>query len=175
LHLVCASKVISVLGRVTLLTFQDNVLRMLDSAEPIEARIQKLTEDFAQDQDWETRYKRVIDMGKALPELAPELRMDTYRVKGCQSQVWLHANITGDARMNLVGDSDAVIVRGLVACLLYVYSQATPDEILKTSPKFLSDIGFDTHLSPSRANGLSAMVKQIYLYATAFKALASLH
>lgn len=139
----------------------------------IEARIQKLTASFQKDSDWEARYKRVIDMGKALPEIAPEFRTETYKVKGCQSQVWLHAELTPDKRMKLVGDSDAMIVRGLVACLLYVYSDATPDEVLKTSPKFLNDIGFDTHLSPSRANGLNSMVKQIYLYATAFKALAS--
>ncbi len=138
----------------------------------LEGRIKKLTQDFNQDKDWEARYKRVIDMGKALPELAPEFRVDTYKVKGCQSQVWLHAGIL-EGRMSLVGDSDAVIVRGLVACLLHVYSGATPEEILRTSPKFLSDIGFDTHLSPSRANGLNSMVKQIYLYATAFKALAT--
>ncbi len=142
------------------------------TATALEGRIKKLTQDFNQDKDWEARYKRVIDMGKALPELAPEVRVDTYKVKGCQSQVWLHAALA-EGRMNLVGDSDAVIVRGLVACLLDVYSGATPEEILKTSPKFLSDIGFDTHLSPSRANGLNSMVKQIYLYATAFKALAT--
>lgn len=139
----------------------------------IDDRVRKLTADFQQDSDWEARYKRVIDMGKALPEIPAEFRVETYKVKGCQSQVWLHAELTPEKRMKLVGDSDAVIVRGLVACLLYVYSDATPDEILKTSPKFLSDIGFDTHLSPSRANGLNSMVRQIYLYATAFKALAS--
>ena len=139
----------------------------------IDERIQKLTADFAKESDWESRYRRVIDMGKALPELPENMRIETYKVKGCQSQVWLHADITSEGRMNLVGDSDAVIVRGLVASLLYVYSGSTPEEILKTSPKFLSDIGFDTHLSPSRANGLNSMVKQIYLYATAFKALAA--
>lgn len=138
-----------------------------------DARIQKLIADFQKDSDWEARYKRVIEMGKSLPELAPEYRVDTYKVKGCQSQVWLHAELEPNGRMKLVGDSDAMIVRGLVACLLSVYSNSTPDDVLRTSPKFLSEIGFDTHLSPSRANGLNSMVKQIYLYATAFKALAS--
>ena len=139
----------------------------------IDDRIAKLIRDFQKDSDWEARYKRVIDMGKVLPELAPEFRVEMYKVRGCQSQVWLHAGLAKDGSMELVGDSDAVIVRGLVACLLSVYNGATPDEVLKTLPKFLSDIGFDTHLSPSRANGLNSMVKQIYLYATAFKALAS--
>lgn len=149
---------------------QDYVARMASS---IDERIQKLTADFRQDVDWEARYKRVIDMGKALPELSPEFRTENFKVKGCQSQVWLHAELDPEKRMKLVGDSDAVIVRGLVACLLFVYAGATPEEVLKTSPGFLAEIGFDTHLSPSRANGLNAMVKQIYLYATAFKVLAS--
>ena len=138
----------------------------------IQDRIERLTADFQKDVDWEARYRRVIEMGKALPELPESLRNETYKVKGCQSQVWLHAELGPDKRIKLVGDSDAVIVRGLVACLLYVYSGASPEEVLASSPKFLADIGFDTHLSPSRANGLNAMVKQIYLYATAFKVLA---
>ena len=139
----------------------------------IEDRIGNLVATFANDTDWEARYRRVIDMGKALPELASEFRVEMFKVKGCQSQVWLHAKLRSDGRMELVGDSDAVIVRGLVAALLAIFDGATPEEILKTSPKFLSDIGFDTHLSPSRANGLNSMVKQIYLYAQAFKVLAS--
>lgn len=140
---------------------------------PIEEKIAKLVGAFAKDSDWEARYKRVIDMAKALPELNQEFRVEMFKVKGCQSQVWLHAKLSSEGRMNLVGDSDAVIVRGLVGCLLSVYDGSTPDEVLKTSVKFLSEIGFDTHLSPSRANGLNSMVKQIYLYAQAFKALAS--
>ncbi len=139
----------------------------------MEDRITNLVATFAGDADWEARYRRVIDMGKDLPALPNEFRADMFKVKGCQSQVWLHAKLTPEGRMDLVGDSDAVIVRGLVAALLAIYDGATPDEVLKTSPAFLSDIGFDTHLSPSRANGLNSMVKQIYLYAQAFKALAS--
>ncbi|CAN5527897.1 SufE family protein [soil metagenome] len=138
----------------------------------ITERIQKLTSEFQRDVDWEARYKRVIDMGKVLAEMPAEFRTETFKVKGCQSQVWLHASISAEGRMHLVGDSDAIIVRGLVACLMAVYDDSTPAEVLATSPRFLTDIGFDTHLSPSRANGLNSMVKQIYLYATAFKALA---
>ncbi len=144
----------------------------MTTAPTIQDRIQSLTQQFEAAGDWEARYRRVIDMGKELPELPEQFRTETYKVKGCQSQVWLHAELDSSGRVKLMGDSDAVIVKGLVASLLSVYSGATPEEILATSPKFLSDIGFDTHLSPSRANGLHAMVKQIYLYATAFKALA---
>ncbi len=142
------------------------------SGVTIHDRIESLKKDFQQDPDWEARYKRVIEIGKALPPLSEKLRTEQFLVKGCQSQVWLHAELE-DGRMKIVGDSDAVIVRGLVACLIRVYSEATPIEVLSVSPQFLKDIGFETHLSPSRANGLNSMVKQIYLYATAFKALAA--
>jgi cysteine desulfuration protein SufE len=138
----------------------------------IDARIETLKSDFQKDPDWEARYKRVIDIGKALAPLPEKYRTEQYLVKGCQSQVWLHAELGSDGRMKLVGDSDAVIVRGLVACLIRVYSDATPAEVLSVTPQFLKDLGFESHLSPSRANGLNSMVKQIYLYATAFKALA---
>ena len=138
----------------------------------IDARIETLKSDFQKDPDWEARYKRVIDIGKALAPLPEKYRTEQYLVKGCQSQVWLHAELGSDGRMKLVGDSDAVIVRGLVACLIRVYSDATPAEVLSVTPQFLKDLGFESHLSPSRANGLNSMVKQIYLYATAFIALA---
>lgn len=138
----------------------------------IDARIETLKSDFQKDPDWEARYKRVIEIGKALAPLPEKYRTEQYLVKGCQSQVWLHAELGSDGRMKLVGDSDAVIVRGLVACLIRVYSEATPAEVLSVTPQFLKDLGFESHLSPSRANGLNSMVKQIYLYATAFKALA---
>ncbi len=139
----------------------------------ISERVEKLTADFKREGDWEARYRQVIDLGKSLPEMSNQFRNDTFKVKGCQSQVWLHASLAPDGRIRFVGDSDAMIVRGLVACLIKVYDGATPEEVLSTSPRFLNEIGFDTHLSPSRANGLNSMVKQIYLYATAFKALAA--
>jgi cysteine desulfuration protein SufE len=139
----------------------------------IHQRIEALKSDFQKDPDWEARYKRVIEIGKALPPLSEKYRNEQFLVKGCQSQVWLHAELGKDGLMKLVGDSDAVIVRGLVACLIRVYSDASPAEVLSVTPQFLKDLGFESHLSPSRANGLNSMVKQIYLYATAFKALAA--
>jgi cysteine desulfuration protein SufE len=142
-------------------------------AATIHQRIEALKSDFQKDPDWEARYKRVIEIGKALPPLSEKYRNEQFLVKGCQSQVWLHAEIGKDGLMKLVGDSDAVIVRGLVACLIRVYSESTPAEVLSVTPQFLKDLGFESHLSPSRANGLNSMVKQIYLYATAFKALAA--
>ena len=139
----------------------------------IQQRIEALKSDFQKDPDWEARYKRVIEIGKALPPLSDKYRNEQFLVKGCQSPVWLHAELGKDGLMKIVGDSDAVIVRGLVACLIRVYSEATPADVLSVTPQFLKDLGFESHLSPSRANGLNSMVKQIYLYATAFKALAA--
>lgn len=96
------------------------------------------------------------------------LKTEQNIVKGCQSQVWLSAKLSDDGRVELLGDSDALIVKGLVGLLLAVYSGATPSEILMTPPEFLKALGFEGNLSPSRANGLHSMLKQIKLYATAF-------
>ncbi|WP_413574506.1 SufE family protein [Bdellovibrio sp. HCB290] len=134
----------------------------------IQERQQKIISDFSAFTDWEDRYKKIIEMGKALPEMPEALKTEQNIVKGCQSQVWLHASITEDGKMLLVGDSDALIVKGLVALLLKVYSGSTPSEVLMTPPEFLRALGFEGNLSPSRANGLHSMLKQIKLYATAF-------
>lgn len=141
---------------------------------PVVDRMRNIVAEFSRDTEWEAKYARVIQKGKSLSELPVAFRDEKYKVKGCQSQVWLHAELSPNGRMQLHGDSDAVIVRGLVACLIEVYNQAIPSEVLASSPSFLNEIGFDSHLSPSRANGLHAMVKQIYLYATAFDAMARL-
>ncbi len=137
-------------------------------------RIARLVQDFSALPDWEHRYKKLIEYGKKLGDLPDDLKQEKFKVRGCQSQVWLHANEDESGRVVLRADSDAMIVKGLVALLLEIYSNATPDEILATSPQFLKDLGFETHLSPNRANGLYAMVKQIFYYAQAFKALAAL-
>jgi cysteine desulfuration protein SufE len=131
----------------------------------------KLIADFSKFHSWEERYKHVIDLGKTLPELPVEYREDKYLVKGCQSRVWLHAQKNPQGAIQLYADSDAMIVKGLVAILVQVYSQATADDILSNPPTFIAELGFQSHLSPSRANGLMSMVKQIMLYASALKAL----
>lgn len=134
----------------------------------IDDRQKKLIQDFSHFQQWEDRYKKIIDMGKALPAMAEEFKTEANMVKGCQSQVWLHASLNDQGQVVLQGDSDALIVKGLVALLLKLYSGATPAEILNTPPDFLRALGFEGNLSPSRANGLHSMLKQIKLYATAF-------
>lgn len=134
----------------------------------IQDRQQKIIQDFSHLNQWEDRYKKIIEMGKALPDMPENLKTEQNIVKGCQSQVWLSANLTDQGEVLLQGDSDALIVKGLVSLLLNVYSGASPAEILATPPEFLKALGFEGNLSPSRANGLHAMLKQIKLYATAF-------
>ncbi len=136
-------------------------------------RQQKLVADFTRFKSWEERYKYVIDLGKSLPDLPVAYRDDKFLVKGCQSRVWLHAQKNPAGQIELFADSDAMIVKGLVAILLRVYSLAQPSDILANPPTFISDLGFQSHLSPSRANGLLAMVKQIMLYAAAIQAMSN--
>lgn len=120
---------------------------------------------------WEEKYKLLIEMGKALPPMEASLQIEDNKVKGCQSQVWLAVQANGDGSLHFKADSDALVVKGLVALLLEVYQDLKPEEILKTPPSFLKDLGLESHLSPSRANGLQSMLKQIHYYATAYQYL----
>jgi cysteine desulfuration protein SufE len=140
----------------------------------VSARQQALIGEFGALGEWEDRYKRLIEMGRHLPPMPEALKTETFKVKGCQSQVWLHATISEDGRVHLQADSDALIVKGLVAVLLKVYDGARVDDILSAPTTFLKDLGFEGGLSPSRANGLYAMLKQILYYATAFQAIAKM-
>jgi cysteine desulfuration protein SufE len=135
----------------------------------IQDRIDKIKHEFLSFSDWESRYKHLIEMGKQLPAMNEELKVDSNKIKGCQSQVWLMAELK-DGMVYFVADSDASIVKGIVALLVYIYSASTPDEILSTKPTFLEEIGLREHLSMSRANGLTSMLKQVSFYAMAFKA-----
>ena len=122
---------------------------------------------------WEDRYQKIIAMGKQLDSLPEEDKSDDLLVKGCQSKVWLKANLLDDGRVEFKADSDAVIVKGLIALLLKVYSGRKPSEILTISPKFIEAIGLNTNLSQTRSNGLVAMIKQIKFYGLAFQAQQS--
>jgi len=113
-------------------------------------------------EDWEERYKYIIDLGKQLTPLAPEEMTDTYKVRGCQSQVWLVPEVDAEGKIHLRGDSDAFIVKGLVAVMLAIYSGKTASEILAIDAKeLLGKLGLEAHLSPMRANGLFSMVERI--------------
>ncbi len=135
----------------------------------INERIAGLIADFKRFSDWEERYKHLIEIGKKMPAMDENNRIPANLVKGCQSQVWLHADLV-DGKIFFQADSDASIVKGIVALLVSVYSGSTPDEILMTKPTFLEDIGLREHLSMSRANGLNSMMKQISFFAMAYKA-----
>jgi len=134
----------------------------------INKRIEKIKEEFNRFSEWESRYKHLIDIGKKMPEMKEEFRIEGNKVRGCQSQVWLHAELSGD-RVQFSADSDASIVKGIVALLVEIYSDSTPDEILNTKHTFLEEIGLKEHLSMSRANGLMSMLKQISFYGMGFK------
>lgn len=123
-------------------------------------------------QTWEERYNKLIQLGKTLPPLSDEFKTDDNLVQGCQSKVWLKASLNDQGQVVFRADGDALLVKGLIALLIKVYSSATPDEILNTPPDFIKVLGFEGNLSPSRSNGLFAMIKQIKIYATAFKVLA---
>ena len=131
-------------------------------------KINKLKNDFALLDNWEGRYRLIIEMGNKLtPLLAHELVEDNL-VKGCMSKVWLVASLI-EGKVVFKGDSDASITKGLVAILIGVYSHETPDDIINTKPDFLDDLGIKEALSMNRASGLTSMLKQIRLYALAYK------
>jgi cysteine desulfuration protein SufE len=110
-------------------------------------------------------------MGRNLPEFPEEHRIEKNKIGGCQSQVWIHAELQ-DGKIFFQADSDAMIVKGLISMLINVYSGHSPEEILATPPDFLNEIGIDKHLSLTRKNGLGSMIKQIQMFAVAYKALA---
>lgn len=128
-----------------------------------------IVQEFKKFASWEDRYKRLIEIGKGLPPYPENKRIEDLKVRGCQSQVWLAAELRDGGLVHFEADSDALIVKGLIALLLRVYSDRTYEEILNTQPDFIAEIGLAGNLSPSRANGLVAMIKQIKYYAQAFK------
>lgn len=135
-------------------------------------KINQLLAEFPESLDWETKYKKIIEKGKKLPELRSEHRTDANLIKGCQSQVWLYASLNQQSKtMELFADSDALIVKGLVAILIDIFNNESPAEVLKTDLVFFDKMGLKNHLTPSRANGFSAMIKQIFNYAIAFNYL----
>ncbi len=132
----------------------------------IQDKQKRIVDEFSKIDAWEDRYKLLIQKGKALPPLPAEIQIEKYKVKGCQSNVWMHAR-KDNGKIIFVASSDAMIVQGLIALLLEVYSGHTPEDIMTTPAKFIEDIGINTHLSQARANGLAAMLKQMKLYAFA--------
>lgn len=130
---------------------------------------QSLIEEFELFEDWMDKYNYIIELGKELPMIDPQYKTPEFLIEGCQSQVWLHADYR-DGRVFFTADSDAIITKGIVNLLIRVLSGRTPQEIIDNDLHYLDAIGLKEHLSPTRSNGLASMIKQIKLYAVAFKA-----
>lgn len=125
--------------------------------------------EFSDIDDWMDRYAYIIDLGNALPPIEEKYKTPSNLIEGCQSRVWLNAELS-DGKITYTADSDAIIVKGIISLLIQVLSSHTPDEILDAELYFIDKIGLSEHLSPTRSNGLVAMVKQMKMYALAFKA-----
>lgn len=132
---------------------------------------QEIIDEFSVYEDWMDKYSYLIELGNDLKDLDPKEKTDQYLIKGCQSRVWLVPAFV-DGKIVFRGESDAVIVKGMVALLLRVVSNQTPEDIMGTDLHFVDVIGLKQHLSPTRSNGLLAMIKQIKLYAVAYNRIS---
>jgi len=134
----------------------------------IEKTQAEIVEEFSLFDDWMQRYEYMIDLGKSLPLIDPMYKTDDHIIKGCQSKVWVHADMEDD-KVRFTADSDAIITKGIIAILIRAFSNHSPQEILNADTSFIDQIGLKEHLSPTRANGLVSMIKQIKLYALAYQ------
>lgn len=131
----------------------------------------EIIEEFSGLDDWMDRYGMIIDMGNSLPPIDEKYKTPEHLIEGCQSRVWVNAELSPEGKVIFTADSDAIIVKGIISMLVDVLSDHTPQEILDADLYFIDRVGLSEHLSPTRSNGLLAMVKQMRLYAMAFKAL----
>jgi cysteine desulfuration protein SufE len=129
---------------------------------------EEIIEEFSMFEDWMERYEYIIEIGKSIPLIDESEKKDENLINGCQSKVWLHSEIEKD-KLTFTADSDAILTKGIVGLLLRVFNHHTPKEILEADTSFIDEIGLKEHLSPTRANGLVSMIKQIKLYALAFQ------
>jgi cysteine desulfuration protein SufE len=130
---------------------------------------EEIIDEFSMFDDWMERYEYIIDLGKSLPLIEESYKLDENLIKGCQSKVWLHSELNEDTLI-FTADSDAILTKGIVALLLRVFSDQRAADILAADTKFIDEIGLKEHLSPTRANGLVSMLKQIKMYAIALQA-----
>jgi|TARA_B100001057_G_C22704965_1_gene893365 cysteine desulfuration protein SufE len=136
--------------------------------ETIQEVQEEIVEEFSMFEDWMQRYEYMIELGKSLPIINIQYKTDDYIIKGCQSKVWIHADLQDD-KLIFTADSDAIITKGIIAILIRAFSHQHPDAILEAGTEFIDKIGLKEHLSPTRANGLVSMIKQLKMYAIAFK------
>lgn len=137
----------------------------MKSIDEIQAEI---IDEFSLFDDWMQRYEYLIELGKSLPLIDEEHKKDENLIKGCQSQVWVHADLK-DNRVVFTADSDAIITKGIIALMVRVLSGQKPEDIVKADMGFVDEIGLKEHLSPTRANGLVSMIKQLKMYAVAYQ------
>ncbi|MEN9949796.1 MAG: hypothetical protein RLY85_548 [Bacteroidota bacterium] len=130
---------------------------------------QELTDDFAMFETWEEKYEYLIDMGKKLPAMDPAYKTEDYKIKGCQSSVWIHSRFD-EGRVYFEGDSDAIIVKGLVSLMVLVLNGQKPKDIVEARLDFINNTGLSSHLAQTRSNGLRAMIKQMKLEASVYGA-----
>ena len=135
----------------------------------IDQKQEEIIADFSIYDDWMGKYEFLIDLGKDLPIIDPSFKVEENLIKGCQSQVWLHAEME-DGLLSFTADSDAVITKGIIGLMIHVLSGHNPEEIANANLYFVDKIGLKEHLSPTRSNGLVSMIKQIKLYALAHQA-----
>ena len=135
----------------------------------IQEQQQNIVKVFSMFDDWTDKYAYLIELGKELPAIGEKYKDPQHLITGCQSRVWFHAEMKEDGRIYFTADSDAVITKGIANLLIKAFSGHTPEEILQADTSFLEKIGLKEHLSPTRSNGLLAMIKQIQLYAKAFQ------
>jgi cysteine desulfuration protein SufE len=144
----------------------------MDTGKTIKEIEQALIEDFAMFENWEDKYEYIIDIGKKLKPLDPIYKKEELKIKGCQSSVWIHS-YQEDGKVFFEGDSDAIIVKGLVSMMIMVLSGQKPAEIVHAELGFINSIGLSSHLAQTRSNGLRAMIKQMKLEASVFGGLQS--
>lgn len=130
---------------------------------------EEIISEFSEIDDWMDRYGYIIDLGNQLPPIDEKYKTPQHLIEGCQSRVWINAELTPDGKVHFEADSDAIIVKGIIALLIKVLSDQTPADILASDLHFIDEIGLSEHLSPTRSNGLLAMVKQMKVYALAFQ------
>lgn len=128
----------------------------------------EIIDEFSMFDDWEERYQYMIDLGKDLPLIDSKFKTDEFIIKGCQSKVWVHAGLEED-KVVFTADSDAIITKGIIAILIRVFSNQKPSDIIEANTDFINDIGLKEHLSPTRANGLVSMIKQLKMYALVYQ------
>ncbi len=139
----------------------------------IEETSDTIINEFDSFDDWMDKYNYLIELGKSLPMIDERYKVESNLISGCQSRVWLHAEFDGKL-VYFTADSDAVITKGIANLLIRVYSGHSPQEILAASTEFIKEIGLTEHLSPTRSNGLLSMIKQIKMYALAYKTMQAI-